>query len=255
MLFKNILSHRIIRRFAQKCDGIIAPTVSAMEYLENIGVSKQKIVLPTGIGNNCYNVKDAGELINGIRNSYAPSGQALLCSVSRLAVEKNIDFLIRGLCAVKENTQTKFKCIIIGDGPERASIEKLIDDLSLRNEVTLIGKVNPGDIAEYYQASDLFVFSSLSETQGMVLLEAMAGSCPVVCVKSSGTDDVVENGFNGYKTPEDTEEWSKKIIYLLENRDVLEMMSSNAFSYSKDFSLDKMAERVEMFYKKLIAAK
>ncbi|MBK5252264.1 MAG: glycosyltransferase [Peptostreptococcaceae bacterium] len=190
LVFKNILSHRIIRNFAQKCDAIISPTISAKEYLENVGVSRQKLILPTGIDFEKYRAVDEIS-IETIKNQYAPKGEVLLCSVSRLSIEKNINFLIRGLNFVKEHSTIKFKCMIIGDGPERENIQNLIDEHSLNNEVILIGSVNQEEISKYYLASDLFVFSSLSETQGMVLLEAMAGKCPVVCVRSSGTDDVI----------------------------------------------------------------
>lgn len=251
LVFKNIISHRITRKFAQKCDAIIAPTLSVKEYLVNVGVSRQKLVLPTGIDFEKYNVIDE-DFINDIRRSYDPDGEILLCSVSRLAVEKNINFLIQGLKYVKENTDIRFKCIIIGNGPERENIKGLIDESSLSGEVVMIGSVDPEKIAGYYLASDLFVFSSISETQGMVLLEAMAGKCPVVCVRSSGTDDVIKDGYNGYKTSMEIETWAAKVICLLENKDALKTMSSNAFSYAHNFSMEKMADRVESFYKKTI---
>ncbi|MBK5262060.1 MAG: glycosyltransferase [Peptostreptococcaceae bacterium] len=251
LIFKNIVSHKMIRNFAQKCDGIIAPTISAKEYLENVGVSREKLVLPTGIDLDKYKNLDECDIKN-IKEIYITNDEVLLCSVSRLAVEKNINFLIKGLKYVKRNSKVKFKCIIIGDGPERDNLQNLINEYSLNREVVLIGSINQNEIANYYRASDLFVFSSLSETQGMVLLEAMSGKCPVVSVKSSGTDDVIREGYNGYKTSEDIKEWAKKVIYLIENRDVLEKMGLNAFSYVEKFSLDKMAEKVERFYRKLI---
>lgn len=252
LAFKNIFSHRIVRDFSQKCEGIIAPTVSAKQYLENVGVSRRKLVVPTGIDFKQY--EDADEdSVEKIRNTYAPNGEVLLCSVSRLSVEKNINFLIKGLKYVKDNTKVNFQCLLIGDGPERANLQKLIEECSLNNEITLLGSIQQKEIAQYYLASDLFVFSSLSETQGMVLLEAMAGKCPVICIRSSGTDDVIRDGYNGYKTSDIIPEWSEKVIYLLENRDILSTMSKNAFSHALKFTEDKMAETIEMFYKKLIA--
>lgn len=252
LAFKNIFSHTLIKNFAQKCDGIIAPTISAKEYLENVGVSREKLVLPTGIDAKQYLDIDVTE-VKRIRDVYVPNNEVLLSSVSRLSIEKNIDFLIKGLKYVKENSSVKFKCIIIGDGPERDNLQKLINEFSLNKEIELIGSISQKEIISFYQATDLFVFSSQSETQGMVLLEAMAGKCPVICIRSSGTDDVVIDGFNGYKTLEDIKEWADKIIYLTENIDILQQMSINAFSYAEKFSVDKMADKVERFYKKLIA--
>lgn len=254
ILFKKYISHKMIKSFAQKCDGIIAPTVSAAEYLSNIGVSRDKLVLPTGIDMEPYRNFDE-DAVNSLRNSFLQPDELMLCSVSRLSVEKNIDFLIRGLARVKNNTRTKFKCILLGDGPEKENLQKLVDDLGLHREIILAGSVPQTEIANYYMASDLFVFSSLSETQGMVLLEAMAGKCPVVCVRSSGTDDVVRDGYNGYKTAESIENWSEKIILLFDDREHLREMSANAFAFAQEFTVENMAKKMESFYKKLIVQK
>jgi glycosyltransferase involved in cell wall biosynthesis len=251
MIFKNILSHRMVRKFAQKCTGIIAPTKTAKEYLENIGVSRAKAVLPTGVDFDEYN-KTTPEQIREISETYAPVHEVLLCSASRLAVEKNIDFLVRGLALVKERTSVKFVCMMLGDGPEKESIQTLIDEYGLAEQIVLVGQVSPQRMAAHFQAADLFVFSSLSETQGMVLLEAMAGGCPVVCIRSSGTDDVVRDGYNGYKTGDDLSAWADKVVLLLENQALLQEMGTNAESFAQSFSEEKMAERVEAFYKKCI---
>lgn len=253
-VFKKFISHKMIKTFAQKCDGVVAPTVSAAEYLANIGVSRDKLVLPTGIDLKPYQDADASA-VNHLRNDYVNADEVLLCSVSRLSVEKNIDFLIRGLQYVKEHCAVKFKCLLIGTGPERDHLQQLVDELDLHQEIILIGSVPQTEIVKYYLASDLFVFSSLSETQGMVLLEAMAGKCPVVCIRSSGTDDVVRDSFNGFKTAKSREEWAGKIIGLLENKDKLNEMSANAFGFAQEFTVEKMAEKAEAFYKKLIVQK
>jgi 1,2-diacylglycerol 3-alpha-glucosyltransferase len=251
LIFKNILSHRMVRRFAQKCNGIIAPTKTAKEYLENIGVSRNKIVMPTGIDLSDYDPVDE-KLRQSIISRHAPSGQILLCSASRLAVEKNLSFLIEGLGIVKRLTKIKFRCLMLGDGPEKDNLLQQIEALDLGEEVTLTGQVPPEQMATFFQAADIFVFSSLSETQGMVILEAMAGGCPVVCVRSSGTDDVVRDGFNGYKTAQDPNAWAEKVVALLEDESERQRMGQNAQDYAKNFSEEKLAERVEAFYKKCI---
>jgi 1,2-diacylglycerol 3-alpha-glucosyltransferase len=250
-IFKNILSHRMVRKFAQKCNGIIAPTKTAKEYLENIGVSRHKAVLPTGVDFGEFNPSNE-KLRNQIVSRYAPQGEILLCSASRLAIEKNIAFLIHGLKLVKGSSKVAFRCLMLGDGPEKENIRELIKECGLEDEVILVGQVPPTEMATYFQAADIFVFSSLSETQGMVLLEAMAGGCPVVCVRSSGTDDVIQDGYNGYKTGEDSAQWAEKVVFLLENQKQLKEMSRSAYAFAQNFSEEKIAERVEAFYKKSI---
>ena len=252
--FENIVSHKLIRIFSQKCDAILAPTNSAKEYLSNIGVSRDKTVLPTGIDFDFYNSIDLNE-IQLINIKYRTKNEIILCSVSRLTEEKNIYFLLNGIKNIKDNSTVPFKCIIIGDGPEKENLLKTIEEQSLKDTVILLGSVSPEKVCQYYMASDIFVFSSQSETQGMVILEAMAGKCVVVAIRSSGIDDIIHNDYNGFKTKADLSLWSEKVIYLMENPNILKEMSQNAYKFSNKFSLDSMAETTLEVYRKAIIHK
>ena len=251
LIFKNIISHRMIKRFAQRCDAIIAPTNTAKEYLENIGVSRRIAVLPTGVDFEGYENVDDEELA-AIRERHGAGGHVLLCSVMRLSVEKNVYFLLDGLEYVKRSSKAMFKCVIIGDGPERENIKRVIREKGLEDAVILTGMIKPGEVCKYYMASDVFVFSSQSETQGMVVLEAMAGGCPVVAIRSSGIDDVVKDGFNGYKTSADVKEWGDRLIELVENVELRSKMGGNAREFAGEFSLDAMAQRAVKVYMRAI---
>jgi len=248
LMFKNIISHHIIKRFAQGCDAIFAPAETSKEYLSNIGVSRPIEIISTGIDFDDFDIASP----DGLRGKYAAPDEVLLCSVSRLSQEKNIFFLIEGLKYIKEHASKPFKCIVIGDGPERGAIEKAISECGLDDTVLLIGNVPPQDVGRYYLASDIFVFASKSETQGMVVLEAMAGRCPVVAVLSSGIEDAVINGYNGYKTEEDARVWGEKAMLLIEDEGRLKEMSGNARRYAEKFSLDEMASRAYETYAKAI---
>ena len=255
LTFENIVSHKLIRIFSQKCDAVFAPTNSAKEYLANIGVSRDKAVLPTGIDFDFYNKVDTNQ-VNIINKKYRIQNEVILCSVSRLTKEKNIYFLLKGIKLIKDNTEVPFKCIIIGDGPEKENILKTIETQGLTDTLMLVGSVRPEAVCQYYMASDIFVFSSKSETQGMVILEAMAGRCPVVAIRSSGIDDIIHNEYNGFKTKDDLASWSEKVIYLIEHPKRLKEMSQNAYDFSKKFSLDAMAENtVEVYHKAIIHKK
>jgi glycosyltransferase involved in cell wall biosynthesis len=244
--FKKYLSHRIVLHFAQNCDMVFAPAESSAEYLKELGVTKPIEIMPTGaelmLGGNAPN----------LRQAYTPRGELLLCSVSRLAREKNIFFLLEGIKYIKSYGKTPFKCVIIGDGPERDEIEKFIKDENLSDTVILTGTVEPGGVGKFYFASDIFVYASKSETQGMVLIEAMAGRCPVVAVTSGGVDDVVTNGFNGYKTAESTQEWAQKVMLLMDNEDLRAEMSANAQCYAGKFSTENVALQAVKAYNNVI---
>jgi len=190
-----------------------------------------------------------------ISKKYRTQNEVILCSVSRLTEEKNIYFLLNGLKRIKDNSKVPFKCIIIGDGPEKQNILKTIADQGLNDTVILLGSVSPEEVCKFYMASDIFVFSSQSETQGMVILEAMAGKCSVVAIRSSGIDDIIQSGYNGFKTKADLNLWSEKVIYLMENPKILKKMSQNAYDFSNKFSLDAMAETTVKVYRKAIIHK
>lgn len=251
--FETIVSHKLIKIFSQKCDAIIAPTNSAKEYLANIGVSRHKTVMPTGVDFDFYNIDL--HCVKLIKEKYRTKNEVILCSVSRLTEEKNIYFLLNGIKRIKDNSKVPFKCFIIGDGPEKQNILKNIEDQGLKDTVILLGSLRPEEVCQYYIASDIFVFSSQSETQGMVILEAMAGKCAVVAIRSSGIDDIIANEYNGFKTKADLNLWSKKVIYLMENPKILKEMSQNAYDFSNKFSLDVMAETTVEVYRKAIIHK
>jgi glycosyltransferase involved in cell wall biosynthesis len=251
--FANRLSHFLIQNFANKTDAVFAPTESTKEYLRNVGVSRYIKVMPTGIDFEYYNCDE--NKIKELRKELIGKSEHLLISVSRLSKEKNLYFLLDGINRLKETSELDFKLIIIGSGSEKENIMQFIKDNSLENYIELIGAVDFREMAKYYLASDLFVFASTTETQGMVLLEAMAAKNPVVAVKSSGIDDVIEEASNGYKTEEEIDKWSSRIKELLNDRKKYEEFSQNAFETAKNYSIEKMAEEAEELYYKIMQLK
>jgi glycosyltransferase involved in cell wall biosynthesis len=248
---KNIVAHYMIKRFANNCDAIITPTASTEEYLRNLGVSALIETIPTGISLEDYKQWSPKE-VQSLRDQYASPGESLLISVSRMAQEKNLDFLIAGLAKVKERSHAPFKCLLVGDGPEKTRLEEKAKKLGLQDHLVFTGNVTPLEVVRHYLAADLFVFSSTSETQGIVLLEAMAGGCPVVAVRGSGVYDVVKDGFNGYKVAESTDNWAEAIICLLSDRKQLSALSENSRSFAEKFSLENITEKILILYRRTI---
>ena len=251
--FANRLSHFLIRNFANDTDAVFAPTESTKEYLRNVGVSRYIKVMPTGIDFDYYNCSQ--QKIDELRQELIGDSEHLLISVSRLSKEKNLYFLLDGIKRLKENSDLNFKLIIIGSGSEEKNIKSFIKNNDLEDYIELIGAVDFREMGEYYLASDLFVFASTTETQGMVLLEAMAGYNPVVAVKSSGIDDVIENGSNGYKTEEDIEKWSLKIKELLTDREKYKKSSQKARKMAESYSIEEMGAEAEKLYYKILQLK
>lgn len=117
--------------------------------------------------------------------------------VGRLAPEKNLTYLTEAVCLfLSQNERAHF--MVAGDGASASEMRRMLDEAGLRGRCHLLGVVEGAELADVYAAMDVFAFSSRSETQGLVLVEAMATGVPVVGLDEPGVREVVLNGKNGY---------------------------------------------------------
>lgn len=253
MLFRNLISHALIKRFSNKCDGVIVPTYSTEEYLRMIGVKTPTFVQPTGIEYERFRAVGV-DAVKNLREKLGIGDERVLVSVSRLSNEKNIDFMIEAIASLRDRTDQPFRFLIIGEGHQRDRLQGLINERGLEQQVTLVGSVPPDEMATYYRLGDIFLFASKSETQGMVILEAMAAGLPVVAVRSSGIDDVVRQGYNGFKTPEKRDAWRDQVKRLLEDEVLRRELSAHALEFAQDYSVDQFARDVKTIYATLLAS-
>ncbi|MEX0623562.1 glycosyltransferase [Saccharospirillum sp.] len=252
-IFRNVISHELIRRFCNRCDGVIVPTFSTEEYLRLIGVKSPLCVQPTGIDFDRFNRRDEARIADLKTRYEIAETDRVLVSVSRLGKEKNVAFLVDAMHQLQQQTEKSVRLLLVGDGDERPVLEEKIETLGLQASVTLVGAVSPDVIPDYYQMADVFVFASKSETQGMVILEAMAAGLPVVAVRSSGTDDVIEEGQTGFKTFDRIDHWVERVRYLIENDDVRSEFSERAVTFASHNDTDAFAENINRFYSELLA--
>ena len=205
-----------IRSYTKHCDMVIAPTPVMKDYLEQIQPGADVRVLPTGLLDESF-FPDGGRA-DLLRKELAGNKKYLFCTVARLAKEKNLGFLFQSMKIRKDICGSDFKLALIGDGPERATLERKAEKMGIGEEIVFVGKVPNGEIKNYCHAADLFLFSSLSETQGIVLLESMAAGTPVLAVRGTGTQDVVVNGRNGYMTEVSEIEFAEKLMDILRKK-------------------------------------
>ena len=126
--------------------------------------------------------------------------------------------------------------------------------LGIRDMVTFAGNIPNEEVRDYLAAADLFLFASTSETQGIVLAEAFAAGTPVVAVRAVGTDDIIENGVNGFLTEEREEEWAARVAeILLGSR--WEQMREAARSAAENYRSSRLAIYEEMLYNQCICEK
>lgn len=248
-----------LRHRLKNCSLVIAPTPHIGEYLENIGISAPVRVLPTGIMGDSF--KPDEEAAMKLRKSLSGGREHLFCTVARLAKEKNLEFLLESLWFYKQAAGSNFKLVLIGDGPYRSTLVRRATELGLSEEIIFAGKVPNEEIKNYCGASELFLFTSRSETQGIVLLEAMAAGTPVLALEATGTEDIVRNGVNGYMTQMSGEEKTEgraaqqafawKLMDILEKKE-LDILRQGAVDTACGYECSHVARKAEEYYRAVL---
>lgn len=241
---------KYLTHFMNNCNMIFAPTREIQNHLQYCNVKSEINTIPTGLSKNYF--KQSIHESEKLRNKYIDHKKYLFCTVCRLNKEKNLEFLIKGIYNLKERVGDCFNVMIIGNGPLKDELEKLTLQLNLQNNIKFINNVDNNEINNYYRASDIFLFSSKSETQGIVLLEAMASRIPVVAIQATGVRDIVKNGINGYMTEEDTDKWSEKVMKLIEDEELRKKLGEGAFNTSRLYSNKNVAEMAIQQYKYIV---
>lgn len=196
----RMFARRLSRRLCHDVDHLIVPSLQMVEVIARYGVATPHTVLPTGIELDEFRGGDGARFRakHGI-----DTARPVLVTVSRLAVEKNIAFLIdvaRRL--VREFPDLLF--VIAGEGPDAPRLRKLAADLVERDHVRFFGNLDRrSELLDAYRAGDAFVFASPTETQGLVLIEAMALGVPVVSTAVMGTAMVLEGARGAVVSEED----------------------------------------------------
>jgi len=252
--FRKVTERLAISRavaFANKADLVIAPTNGVKKLLESQGVRTRLEVVPTGVELPGEKVADPPS----VRHRFGISAEARLCLyLGRLAKEKGLDFLLRSFQRIAE-CEAKAVLLLVGDGDERRPLSLFTRDLGLRGRVLFAGPCPPDETHSFYGAADLFLFPSLSEAQGLVVLEAMACGAPVVARRSLAVEDFVEDGRDGFLTEDDPEGFAEKALLLLGNEELRRSFSRHARKKASCFSIQACAERMLELYEGLIENK
>ena len=252
-----------LRRFLRHCDFVFAPTEGMQEYLtDTCKVRRSRTgILPTGIERKNFDIDP--EDGRSIRRQYGGEKIPFLLTVSRMAGEKNVGFLLESLARVKALYGKPFRMLMVGDGPDREALRRRSEELGLGDTVVFAGAVPNQEIAPYFKAADGFLFASKTETQGIVVLEAFAGATPVIAVRASGVEDLVDDGVNGILTEEDSREYAEKVTVFLESLDsdccagqsqeAYRQMSANAYRKGVLYREEAVALKAVHYYNSVIA--
>ncbi|MEQ8428439.1 MAG: glycosyltransferase [Gammaproteobacteria bacterium] len=236
----------------QQCndmDGIIVPSTAMLDVLRRYGIHKPIEIIATGLQEHFFRRGD-GERF---RNKHGISAnRPVLVHIGRLAHEKNIDFLLHMLVEVVKRVPDVL-LIIAGEGPARPHLQKVVSELDLENNVLFVGYLDRDtELLDCYCSGQAFVFASRTETQGLVLLEAMAQSTPVVSLSIMGTRDILDTARGALLAEENIQDFSDKVIAILSNPTLQQRLSTEAHSYAQTWSSRAFAEKKQAFYEKTI---
>ncbi|MFV0556523.1 MAG: glycosyltransferase family 4 protein [Lactovum sp.] len=170
----------LIKTFLLGTEGIICPSEMTKETVLNYGINIPLRVIPTGINIKNFIREDISELDNQkLRKKLSvKENDIMLLSLCRLSSEKNIQAIIYALPDII--LELSVRLIIVGEGPYRKELEKLVQNLQLESYIEFVGEVPNQQVVNYYKAADFFISASTSETQGLTFIEALAASCPIL---------------------------------------------------------------------------
>jgi len=245
--FARSLARIVSRRQCNQVDAIVAPSQPMLDVLRQYGVTTKAEVIPTGLQQDSFASADGA----AFRAKYgiAPERPVALY-VGRVAFEKNIDFLLRKAHELRKKLP-EVLLLITGEGPAQASLHALSIKLNLQDNIQFIGYLDRHtELNACYSAADVFVFSSKSETQGLVLLEAMAQGLPVVAIAELGTKSILIEGEGAMIAPEDEVAFADIVHSLLKDTDRRAALGESARNYAREhWSSVRQAERMVKFYR------
>ncbi|MGI6632147.1 MAG: glycosyltransferase family 4 protein [Bacillota bacterium] len=235
---------------AMRVDAVITPSGVLADYLRNSGVTSPVFPIPNGIPIESFQGGDRSYL----RAKYnIPEGIPVIITCGRLGVEKNIETLLEAFSLIVREKDSAL--VLVGDGPLREHLKAKAKSLGIENRTYFAGTVPPDLMPSMYAGADLFMFASLTDTQGLVLVEAKAAGVPAVAVGALGVRDMVIDGDDGFLCDNDAGELAQKAILLLKNPAMLSRMKERAAANADAFSKEAAARRILSCYSTVMAGK
>ena len=230
-------------------DEVVVPSSAMARTLEDYGVRQPIHIIPTGIPDEMYRPGNGSEFRakHGIGRN-----RKMMLFVGRVAKEKNIEFLVRAAQRAKQ-ALPGLLLVIAGEGPAEGEIRKLITALNMENNALMLGNLDRNDaLIDCYAAADAFVFASRTETQGLVLLEAMAAGKPVISIAHMGTLDILKTGCGAIIPEDDEEAFAAEMIDLMRDESRREAIGEAALAHADQWRAKEIAKRMLVRYESLV---
>lgn len=240
------------RRFSRKqcndVDAVIVPSSAMEERLRSYGVTAPIRRIPTGM--------PLGQFVRGNRSGFRErfglgEQRPILLFVGRVAFEKNLEFILRAIDLARREVPDVL-LVIAGEGPAEKKLKKIVQNLRLEQNVMFIGYLDRRtDLLDCYAAADAFVFASRTETQGLVLLEAMAAGLPVVSTAVMGTRDILAPERGAIIAPDDLQGFAAALVRILTDHDLRKRLGAAAPACAREWASDIMAAKLLTFYQEI----
>lgn len=233
--------------FGNTCNALIAPTEKVKHIIKTYGIRKPIYVIPNGIELDRFSHPEKGYLRQKLQ---IPLTTTLLLNVGRLEKEKSPDFILMAFSYLAKH-HPDVVLVFVGEGREKICLQKQAKQLHIDSQIFFTGVLPYAHMPQVYADADIFLFSSKSETQGMVVYEALATGLPVIAVQDSAFSSILLDGYNGYMSNKDPEEYAKKILQLLVYKEQRKVFKYNAQKSVIPFSIENTAKQLEQCYSEI----
>ncbi|MGB9668963.1 MAG: glycosyltransferase [Anaerolineales bacterium] len=235
--------------FCRAVDLVISPSNGMRDVLRKFGVDAPIEVVPNGVDIRALRkgVEPADRMEFGFTNE-----NVVLIYVGRLGPEKNLPFLIQSFNGAIQ-AYPHIRLLLVGDGPERKSLEEQIEEYDIANFVRFTGMVSYDKVCRYLSMADIFVTASVTEVHPLSVIEAMAVGLPVLGIHSPGISDLIEDGISGYLIKnEDIAAFTAKMSRLIWDTSLRKQMSVAAGNASEKFAIENTVAKMITIYQGLV---
>ena len=241
------LARRVSRTQCNAVDAVVVPSTAMHERLAGYGVRSPMEILPTGIPLQDF---AGGDGLHFRRLYDIPEHAPMALYIGRVAHEKNIGFLLEVAARLKAQ-RPDFVLVIAGEGPATPSLQRQVLRDGLAGTVRFVGYLERRKrLPDCYAAADVFVFASRTETQGLVLLEAMAAGLPVVALAAMGTTDILGPERGARIAPDSPAGFAEVVEDVIANGRLRKQLAAEARCYAREWADTLMAERLAALYRR-----
>ena len=243
------------KELANRMTEFITPSEKTKEYMRSVGSDTYINVIPTGIDFSIFKADQVDmEKANAFKKEHGITSQTkVFLLLGRIAKEKSMDVSVRGFaCYHKKHPEVNKKMLIVGDGPYREELELLVEELGISHLVEFLGQVGSLEVPFYYHLADIYTSASITETQGLTFMEAMAAGKIVLARFDSNLTGTIVNGKTGFFFTDDASFVSQTEKIFNMSKEEKDKIIKEAYKTVDTYSIDKFYENVVRVYKRAI---